>query len=173
MSQKIQPKELHTVLENKKKKKVICIDVRTEREYDAKCIAGTVNMPLDHLKNHIGELKKYDDVYVVCASGNRSGIACAELEKCGMQNVFGLEGGMSAWQKEGLPVEGKNKNRLPLIRQVFIAAGSLILAGCILGFLLQELFFFVPIGVGIGLLYAGFSGQCLMMKILMKMPWNN
>lgn len=172
MTQKITPQELQKILQNKTDQKIICIDVRTEGEYDAQKIAGTVNMPIDHLRNHMGELKKYDTVYVVCASGSRSQLACDQLGTFGIKNVIGLNGGITAWQNMDLPVVGSSTNRIPLMRQVLIAAGSLVLTGCVLGFIVNQLFFFIAAAVSIGLLYAGFSGHCLMMKILVKMPWN-
>src|SRR5258707_2998138 len=39
-----------------------------------------------------------------CRSGNRSGIAAAQLQAMGYTNVASVAGGILAWQEQGLPV---------------------------------------------------------------------
>src|SRR3978361_450424 len=39
-----------------------------------------------------------------CRSGNRSGIAAAQVQELGYDNVASVEGGIIAWQEQGLPV---------------------------------------------------------------------
>lgn len=58
------------------------------------------------------------------------------------------------------------------MRQVQIAAGSLVLLGVILGYGVSTGFFLLSAFVGAGLLFAGVSGFCGMARLLMKMPWN-
>lgn len=68
--------------------KQIIIDVRTVEEWEqdghAEC---TVNMPLDEIEKHISELKSYDDVIIVCRSGNRAEAAKSILEQQGIRNI--------------------------------------------------------------------------------------
>jgi hypothetical protein len=61
---------------------------------------------------------------------------------------------------------------LELQRQVQIGAGSLALAGTLLGILLSPWFFVVPAFVGAGLITAGVTGFCGMAHVLMRAPWN-
>jgi len=75
-------------MENSKTKQTttneIIVDVRTVEEWNddghADC---TVNYPLDQFESKIEELKKFDKVIIVCRSGNRAGIAKAQLQAAG------------------------------------------------------------------------------------------
>ncbi|XLQ20019.1 MAG: rhodanese-like domain-containing protein [Candidatus Moraniibacteriota bacterium] len=172
MSQVITPQELNEKLKNKKGN-LICIDVRTEAEHDAERIPNTINIPVDQLKNHSTELKKYDEIYLHCASGSRSQMACNILTDCGFDNHYSVEGGINAWKTEKLPTAGNNKNRIPIMRQVLITAGIIVLAGLMFKVIFEnDLFLILPLGISLGFLYAGFSGNCMMTKVLIKMPWN-
>lgn len=62
---------------------VTLLDVRTPGEYASGCIPGAVNIPLDELRERIGELDRDKPVYVNCFSGLRSYIACRILAQKG------------------------------------------------------------------------------------------
>ena len=55
----------------------------------------------------IAPLKKSKDkpVVVACAAGMHAPKAISMLKEKGFTSLFGLQGGMQAWQKEALPVE--------------------------------------------------------------------
>ncbi|EZJ38047.1 hypothetical protein AC93_2822 [Escherichia coli 2-005-03_S4_C2] len=86
--------------------------------------------------------------------------------------IFLLEDGIDGWKKAGLPVAVNKSQPLPLMRQVQIAAGGLILIGVVLGYTVNSVFFLLSGFVGAGLLFAGISGFCGMARLLDKMPWN-
>ena len=46
-----------------------------------------------------------DDLIFVCEVGQRSAVAAEMAAALGMQRVYNLEGGMTAWRREQLPVE--------------------------------------------------------------------
>ena len=58
------------------------------------------------------------------------------------------------------------------MRQVQIAAGSLVLLGAVLGAFVAPGFYLLSAFVGGGLLFAGVSGFCGMAQLLALMPWN-
>jgi|GEM_PF-4139801 len=58
------------------------------------------------------------------------------------------------------------------MRQVQIAAGSLVLLGVILSLVLGQWWIAMSAFVGAGLTFAGISGRCGMAKLLGMMPWN-
>ena len=58
------------------------------------------------------------------------------------------------------------------MRQVQIAAGTLILIGALLGTVVAPAWFGLSAFVGAGLLFAGISGFCGMARLLMLAPWN-
>jgi rhodanese-related sulfurtransferase len=90
----------------------------------------------------------------------------------GSCEAFIVEGGLDAWRKAGLPVVTDRRQPLELQRQVQIGAGSLALAGTVLGLLVSPWFFIVPAFVGAGLVTAGVTGFCGMARLLMRAPWN-
>jgi phage shock protein E len=62
------------------------IDVRTPQEYDNGHIQGSKNIPLQNIANRVQEIQsKGVPVICVCASGMRSGSACAILKKAGVE----------------------------------------------------------------------------------------
>jgi rhodanese-related sulfurtransferase len=64
--------------------KEIIVDVRSQEEWNSDGHADcSVNYPLDEFSDKIEELKKYDKVILVCRSGNRAGIAKAQLQAAG------------------------------------------------------------------------------------------
>jgi len=88
-------------------KNALVLDVREESEYKAGHLLNARLIRLGKLRERIGELGKYREqpVVVVCRSGNRSGTACAMLNKQGFSQTYNLAGGVIAWQKANLPLE--------------------------------------------------------------------
>lgn len=82
------------------------LDVRDATEFAAGHIKNAKNIPVSELPKRITELEKQKahTVLTVCATGTRSATASAILTRAGFANVVSLDGGMSAWQAQGLPV---------------------------------------------------------------------
>lgn len=149
----------------------ILVDVRENFEFKGKHIQGAKNIPLGTVKEAVDKLKSIGTVYVHCASGNRSSQACSILETAGV-NVVNIEGGMNAWETAGFDVIDSGKHVIPIIRQVMIVAGVLVLVGVVLGTWVNPWWYVLSAFVGGGLFFAGVSGICTMSYILSKMPWN-
>jgi rhodanese-related sulfurtransferase len=88
--------------------KTIIIDVRDEAQFASGHIREARNIPVKELAKRVGELDKFKtrNVLVVCQTGTQSPKAAATLTKAGFNEVFGLAGGMAAWQAQALPVVG-------------------------------------------------------------------
>ncbi len=43
-------------------------------------------------------------LYLICRTGGRSALAAESLQRMGLENVYSVDGGMSAWQENKLPV---------------------------------------------------------------------
>lgn len=149
----------------------VLVDVREPFEFKTKHIAEAKNIPLDTIENHIDTLKSIKTVYVQCQSGGRSTHACQILNDAGV-NVVNIQGGISAWESAGFEVVKVGRQVIPIIRQVMIVAGILILTGSILGTWVHPWWYVLSAFVGAGLLFAGVTGICSMTYILKYMPWN-
>ena len=71
---------------------VTLLDTRTVGEYSRGHIEGFRNIPVDELRERLGELDKSKPVYVICQSGLRSYIACRILAGNGY-NCYNFSGG--------------------------------------------------------------------------------
>lgn len=68
------------------------LDVRTVGEYERGHIEGFTNIPVDNLRDNLGELDPSKPVYVICQSGVRSYIASRILTQRGF-DCFNFSGG--------------------------------------------------------------------------------
>lgn len=146
------------------------VDIRAADEHARVSIPGSVNVPLDRLTH--AALPQASIVIFHCRSGNRTRAHQAALADAAICESYILEGGLDQWRKSGLPVTEDRRQPLELMRQVQIAAGSLILLGVVLGFLVKPAFFGISAFVGAGLIFAGVTGWCGMARLLAAMPWN-
>jgi rhodanese-related sulfurtransferase len=110
---------------------------------------------------------------LVCQSGKRSQAGANQLQRRGYPHpVRQLEGGLNAWQDARLPLSRHANAPLPLMRQVQIGAGSLVLLGVVLSQVVAPGWIWLSGLVGAGLIFAGVSGFCGMARLLAVMPWN-
>lgn len=63
------------------------VDVRSVDEFVTAHKDGSINIPLDSLKNRVHELNKTKPIILCCASGSRSGMAKRTLLANGFENV--------------------------------------------------------------------------------------
>jgi len=151
---------------------VVLVDVREPAEHRSERIEGAHSIPLSECC-----LKKIPStaqpIVIHCRSGKRSLEACRRLLQENPQiDVCSLEGGISAWEQAGFPVERAKNSVLPLDQQTQLVAGFLAFSGVMLSFLFNPWFSLLSGFVGLGLMFAGITGWCGMAKLLAKMPWN-
>jgi rhodanese-related sulfurtransferase len=160
----------HDLADQLAEQRVKVIDVREPMEYAGGHIIGSLNVPLSRITK--ADLPR-GPLVLVCHSGNRSAQALAQLQQQGhAYPLADLEGGVPAWQQAGLPVRKLKNAPLPLMRQVQITAGSLVLLGLILSNVVAPAWILLSWFVGAGLVFAGVSGFCGMARLLALMPWN-
>ena len=79
------------------------VDCREQDEWDAGRIESARFIPLNQILAGAGsDLATERPVVVVCRTGNRSELATMMFQARGFE-AYNLEGGMEAWQAEGLP----------------------------------------------------------------------
>jgi rhodanese-related sulfurtransferase len=156
-------------------KKIDLIDVRTPVEFQEVHVEFARNIPLDQLEPaqivRARNGSANEPLYVVCRSGARGQQACEKFLKAGFVNVINVEGGTLACENTGLPLV-RGKKVISLERQVRIAAGSLVLLGVVLGWLVHPYLVGLSAFVGAGLVFAGVTDTCGMGMLLARMPWN-
>jgi rhodanese-related sulfurtransferase len=156
---------------------MIILDVREKEEFEAEHVPESICCPLSQFDLIApGILKGIEDkdVLIMCRSGNRAKMALNEIKKINTElhrfSIF--EGGIIKWKSEGKPVRGKG-SIFPIMRQVQIVASSLIFIAFLASYFINESFIYLALFVGCGLAVAGYTGNCPMVHILQKMPWNN
>jgi hydroxyacylglutathione hydrolase len=90
--------------------KVHVLDVREDTEFeDEGHIRQAVHLYVGYLEDHLKALepplKKDDPIVVTCSVGHRASLAASILRRKGFTHVDNLLGGMTAWEKMGLPKE--------------------------------------------------------------------
>ena len=78
------------------------VDVRYLNEWEAGHVEGAVHAPLDHLPERLGQFDAGRPVVTVCLHGARSQHG-AQLFRSQGFDVQSLDGGLEAWEAEGLP----------------------------------------------------------------------
>jgi rhodanese-related sulfurtransferase len=148
------------------------LDVRTAAEFTTAHIPGSYNVPLDLLREHRDELRQHldQDVVLICRSGARAGQAETLLAGTGLANLHVLDGGITAWQNTGAPVN-HGPARWDLERQVRLVAGSLVLTG-ILASVVAPRAKWLSAAIGAGLTTAALTNTCAMGKMLSRLPYN-
>lgn len=100
----------------KGKKPPVVLDIRTNTERGEAQIANSLFIPLiqmqtniaDVLQKQLADVPKDREIVVYCATGFRSSLGASLLRQQGFKNVSDLRGGITAWQKAGLPVQTGN-----------------------------------------------------------------
>ena len=84
----------------------VILDVRTPQEYSTGHMENSILIPVQELQQRYGELDQYrnTDVFIYCATGNRSTVAAKILIDNGFTRVYNLRYGIGDWQRNGYPV---------------------------------------------------------------------
>lgn len=84
----------------------VLLDVRADSDFRAGHISGSVNIPAAQVASRLVELEKYKGrpVVVVCNVGHTAGEVVQQLRRAGHAELLRLDGGITAWRQENLPV---------------------------------------------------------------------
>jgi len=84
----------------------VIVDVREPGVFAGGHLRDAKNIPLKELPNRLSELEKFKSkaVIAVCQAGIQSAKAAAQLKKAGFEQAASLNGGLTEWQAQGLPL---------------------------------------------------------------------
>ena len=86
--------------------KRMIVDVRGQSERDETRIPGARHAFLGDLIAQLGDIPKDTPLALYCGSGSRSAIGASLLQAAGFTDVANMKGGIDAWRKAGLKVDG-------------------------------------------------------------------
>jgi hydroxyacylglutathione hydrolase len=87
---------------------LVVVDVRKEMEFGGGHVKSAANIPLESLSDpgSMAYLEETQNIYVHCAGGYRSVIACSLLKRQGLHNIRNITGGWTSIQQNGtIPTE--------------------------------------------------------------------
>lgn len=148
----------------------LLVDIREPGEYAREYVQGARLAPLSVLSLLPPDPDRERTAVFFCRSGTRAGNNAAMLEHRGFAASFLMEGGLESWKTAGLPVT-RRRLPMPMPRQIQLGAGFLVFFFTLLGFVFP-IFAWAALFVGAGLMFAGYTGVCLLASLLARMPWN-
>lgn len=158
----------------------VIIDVREKDEFAIEHAENAINVPLSSFSSMApGILNQLKDRKIVfmCRSGARAAQAMTIAGQMGFNDAHtysNFAGGIMQWKKSGgntVSTKGK-KAPLPLIRQVQIVIGLMVIAFGLMGALLDPIYAYAAAAMGVGVLLAGATGFCALASMMGKLPWN-
>ena len=91
--------------------RVHVLDVRDEYEWNEKHIPGAIHQYVGYLEENLPQLPKDSEIVVHCSVGHRSGVAVSILKRHGFTRIHNMLGGLTAWEKLGLPLEKSGEEK--------------------------------------------------------------
>jgi len=151
----------------------LLVDIREADERARSHAPGSIHAPASRLGSGPLGIPAGSTVIFHCQSGSRTAqnasALAATVPGC---RVLLVEGGIGALNAAGVKITEDKRAPMPIMRQVQITAGSLVLLGAVLGALIDPRFHALSAFVGAGLVVAGIMGLCPMANFLALMPWN-
>lgn len=90
----------------------IILDVRSKAEFDGGHIENAINIPVDSIREKMGELEKDKNIFIYCQAGLRGYLAQRMLKQNGYQNVLNLSGGFQLWNACSIESKLADKHEL-------------------------------------------------------------
>lgn len=91
----------------------VVVDLRSAEAFSHGHIVGAKNIPYDELDEGMTKLERFKSspIVAVCDAGMTSGKVVASMRKAGLDNVYGLKGGITAWTQASLPLVSARKTK--------------------------------------------------------------
>lgn len=87
------------------------VDLRNAEAFARGHIVNAKNIPNDELDEELDKIKRLGSkpIVAVCDAGVTSSRLVGRLRKAGIENVYGLKGGITAWTEASLPLVSSKK----------------------------------------------------------------
>jgi len=91
----------------------VVLDLRSADSFSLGHIVNAKNIPFDELEANQDKIDKFKSkpILAVCNAGVTSTRAVKSLRKAGVENVYGLKGGITAWTQASLPLVTAKKTK--------------------------------------------------------------
>lgn len=91
----------------------VVIDLRSPEAFARGHIVNAKNIPFEDLPANKEKIARYakNPIVAVCDAGITSSKVVESLRKTGLDNVYGLKGGITAWTQANLPLVGGKKTK--------------------------------------------------------------
>ncbi len=91
----------------------VVIDLRNAEAFARGHIVNAKNIPFDELQANKDKIAKYakKSIVAVCDAGITSSKVVDSMRKSGIENVYGLKGGINAWTQANLPLVTAKKTK--------------------------------------------------------------
>ncbi len=83
----------------------VLLDVRTKEEFAARTIDGSINIPIEEIRNRLDDIPNDKSIYVYCEIGYRSYLALRILLQSGYNEVYELTGGFKIFEMASATTE--------------------------------------------------------------------
>ena len=94
----ISPEEAHALTRSRE---AVLIDVRSQEEWEADHVEGSIHIPWHDLRTRYTELDPAQQYIIMCRGGQRASIAVSILKRHGFDRIYNLGGGYTAYQRAG------------------------------------------------------------------------
>lgn len=155
----------------------IILDIREHDEIKKERIEDSLNIPMSTIEvswfNFVKHIK-WKKIILMCRTWNRSEFLKKVLnDRVKDLEIEVYEWWIEKWKKDwNNVISSWNTFKIPLMRQVQVVSWFLILLGLILSFLVNKNFILLTFLVWLWNMYSWLSWNCLMMKLLQKLPFN-
>ncbi len=91
----------------------VVIDLRSAEAFARGHIVNAKNIPHDEIEGNPDKLKRFKNkpIIAVCDAGVTSTRVVASLRKSGLESVYGLRGGIKAWNEANMPLVSAKKTK--------------------------------------------------------------
>jgi NADPH-dependent 2,4-dienoyl-CoA reductase/sulfur reductase-like enzyme/rhodanese-related sulfurtransferase len=83
----------------------LLVDVRTKEEYNNGNIPGSINIPVDEIRERLSKLNTDRNIFIYCEAGLRGYLAQRILKQNGFDHVLNLSGGYKLWMASNKETE--------------------------------------------------------------------